>query len=137
MARISGIDVPAEKRVEVALTYILGVGRNNVKVILKEAGMNPDKRAKDLTSSEIAALQRAMEKINTEGELRKKTHEDIQRLKRIGSYRGMRHSAGLPTRGQRTRTNARVKRGKRKTIGALKKDDRAKVETVSDKAGGK
>jgi len=134
MARISGIDIPAEKRIEVALTYIFGVGRNNVKDVIREAGVNADKRARDLTSSEIAALQRVIDKINTEGELRKKIHEDIQRLKRIGSYRGYRHNVGLPARGQRTRTNARTKRGKRKTVGALKKEDRAKVETAATPA---
>ena len=130
MPRISGIDIPAEKRTEVALTYIFGIGRHNVRAIMREARVNLDKRARDLTSNEIAALQRAMDKINTEGELRKKVHEDIQRLKRIGSYRGMRHSAGLPARGQRTRTNARTKRGKRKTVGALKKEDRIKEATT-------
>ena len=131
MPRISGIDIPAEKRTEIALTYIFGIGRHNVRAIMREARVNLDKRARDLTSNEIAALQRAMDKINTEGELRKKVHEDIQRLKRIGSYRGMRHSAGLPARGQRTRTNARTKRGKRKTVGALKKEDRAKEEVTN------
>jgi len=130
MPRISGIDIPAEKRTEVALTYIFGIGRHNVRAIMREARVNLDKRARDLTSNEIAALQRAMDKINTEGELRKKIHEDIQRLKRVGSYRGMRHSAGLPARGQRTRTNARTKRGKRKTVGALKKEDRIKEATT-------
>lgn len=131
MPRVSGIDIPAEKRVEIGLTYIFGIGRNNVKDILKEAQVGGDKRAKDLTSNEIAALQRAIGKINTEGELRKKIHEDIQRLRRTGSYRGLRHSMGLPARGQRTRTNARTKRGKRKTVGALKKEDRAKtIETT-------
>ena len=130
MPRISGIDIPAEKRTEVALTYIFGIGRHNVRAIMREARVNLDKRACDLTSNEIAALQRAMDKINTEGELRKKIHEDIQRLKRVGSYRGMRHSAGLPARGQRTRTNARTKRGKRKTVGALKKEDRIKEATT-------
>jgi len=130
MPRISGIDIPAEKRTEVALTYIFGIGRHNVRAIMREARVNLDKRARDLTSNEIAALQRAMDKINTEGELRKKIHEDIQRLKRVGSYRGMRHSAGLPARGQRTRTNARTKRGKRKTVGALKKENRIKEATT-------
>jgi small subunit ribosomal protein S13 len=131
MPRLSGIDIPAEKRTEIALTYIFGIGRHNVRAIMREAGVNPDKRARELGSNEIAALQRAIDKINTEGELRKKIHEDIQRLKRIGSYRGLRHSAGLPARGQRTRTNARTKRGKRKTVGALKKEDRAKEETTN------
>ncbi len=129
MPRVAGMDIPAEKRTEIALTYILGIGRSNVRGILKEAMVNPDKRAKDLSSTEIAQLQRVIEKINTEGELRKKVHEDIQRLRRIGTYRGARHAAGLPARGQRTRTNARTKRGKRRTVGALKKDMRQKMET--------
>lgn len=133
MPRLAGIDIPAEKRTEVALTYIFGVGRQNVKRILTEARINPDKRTKDLTSGEVAQLQRAIDKINTEGELRKKIHEDIERLKRIGSYRGLRHTMGLPVRGQRTRTNARTKRGKRKTVGALKKEMRQQLETSSSK----
>lgn len=133
MPRLAGIDIPAEKRTEVALTYIFGVGRQNVKRILTEARINPDKRTKDLTSGEVAQLQRAIDKINTEGELRKKIHEDIERLKRIGSYRGLRHTMGLPVRGQRTRTNARTKRGKRKTVGALKKEMRQQLETSTSK----
>ena len=137
MPRVAGIDIPAEKRTEMALTYIFGIGRSNVKIIIKEAQVDPDKRARDLTSEEIARLQRAMERINTEGELRKKIHEDIQRLKRIGTYRGLRHSAGLPVRGQRTRTNGRTKRGKRRTVGAMKKDMRQKIEggATADKGG--
>lgn len=133
MPRLAGVDIPAEKRTEVALTYIFGVGRQNVKRILTEAGINPDKRTKDLTSNEVAQLQRAIDKINTEGELRKKIHEDIERLKRIGSYRGLRHTMGLPVRGQRTRTNARTKRGKRRTVGALKKEMRQQLETGAPK----
>ena len=137
MPRVAGIDIPAEKRTEMALTYIFGIGRSNVKAVIKEARVDPDKRARDLTSEEIARLQRAMERINTEGELRKKIHEDIQRLKRIGTYRGLRHSAGLPVRGQRTRTNGRTKRGKRRTVGAMKKDMRQKIEggATADKGG--
>jgi len=129
MSRIAGIDIPEQKRIEIALTYIFGIGRRNVKQILAEANVIADKRAKDLTADETARLQRAVDKINTEGNLRKQIRENTERLKRIGTYRGLRHSLGLPTRGQRTRTNARTKRGKRKTIGALKKDERAKYET--------
>lgn len=129
MPRISGIDIPEQKRVEVALTYIFGVGKSNVKKILSEASVNADKRAKDLTSEETARLQRTIDKINTEGNLRKLVRENIERLKRIGTYRGMRHIANLPVRGQRTRTNARTKRGKRRTIGALKKQGLTKFET--------
>ncbi len=136
MPRIAGIDIPEQKRTEVALTYIFGVGRQNVKQILQEASVNADKRAKDLTAEEISRLQRAMDKINTEGNLRKQIRENIERLKRIGTYRGLRHSLGLPVRGQRTRTNARTKRGKRKTIGALKKEELTKHEMLAKESGG-
>lgn len=128
MPRIAGIDIPEQKRTEVALTYIFGVGRQNVKQIIGEANVNPDKRAKDLTAEEVSRLQRAIDKINTEGNLRKQIRENIERLKRIGTYRGLRHGLGLPVRGQRTRTNARTKRGKRKTIGAMKKEELARHE---------
>jgi len=128
MPRIAGIDIPEQKRTEIALTYIFGVGRQNVKQILSEASVNADKRAKDLTAEEVSRLQRAIDKINTEGNLRKQIRENIERLKRIGTYRGMRHNIGLPVRGQRTRTNARTKRGKRKTIGAMQKEELARHE---------
>jgi small subunit ribosomal protein S13 len=126
--RISGVDVPEQKRIEAALTYIYGVGRSNVRQILKDAGVDADKRARELTAEETVRLQRAIDKINTEGNLRKQVRENIERLKRIGAYRGLRHSMNLPVHGQRTRTNARTKRGKRKTVGALKKEVRAKLE---------
>ena len=129
MPRIAGVDIPEQKRVETALAYIYGGGRNNVQQILSEAGVDADKRAKDLTADETARLQRVVYKINTEGNLRKQVRENIERLKRIGTYRGMRHSVGLPGRGQRTRTNARTKRGKKKTVGALKRDTRAVLAT--------
>ena len=128
MPRISGIDIPEQKRVEAALTYIYGIGKNNVKKILNDANVNPDKRAKDLTGEETVRLQKIIERINTEGNLRKQIRENIERLIRIGSYRGLRHTSNLPARGQRTRTNARTKRGKRKTIGALKKEAMSKGE---------
>jgi small subunit ribosomal protein S13 len=129
MPRIAGIDIPEQKRIEAALTYIYGIGRSNVRQILKDAGVDTDKRTKDLTAEETARLQRTIDKINTEGNLRKQIRENIERLKRIGTYRGFRHSASLPVRGQRTRTNARTKKGKKKTVGALKKDIRAKMES--------
>lgn len=122
MPRISGIDIPEQKRVDISLTYIFGVGRKNVVEILKEAGVDASKRAHALTSDEVSKLQRIIEKINTEGNLRKQIRENIERLKRIGSYRGARHIAGLPARGQRTKTNARTKRGRRQTIGAVSKE---------------
>jgi len=121
MPRISGVEIPAEKRVEAALTYIYGIGRNNVKKVLKRANIDPDKRAKDLNDIEVARLQKAMETVPTEGTLRKIVSENIKRLKQTGTYRGLRHSQGLPVRGQRTRTNARTKRGKRQTVGAIRK----------------
>lgn len=129
MPRIAGIDIPEQKRIEASLPYVFGVGRKNVKKILKEAGVDFNRRAKDLTADEIARIQRIVEKINTEGNLRKQIRENIERLKRIGCYRGSRHLSGLPSRGQRTRTNARTKRGKKKTVGALKKEAAAKLES--------
>ena len=128
MPRLAGIDIPADKRTQVALTYIYGIGRRNVNTILSQASINPDQRTKDLTQDEVTRLQKVIDKINTEGELKKQIRENIERLKRIGSYRGSRHIAGLPGRGQRTRTNARTKRGKRKTIGALSKKEAQKFE---------
>ncbi len=130
MPRISGIDIPASKRTEIALTYIFGVGRRNVGKLLKLANVNPDKRAKDLTSDEIGRLQKATDTISIEGPLRGSILDNIKRLKQIGTYRGLRHSNNLPVRGQHTRHNARTKRGKRMTVGALKKEDAAKIETA-------
>ena len=127
MPRIAGVDIPVEKRTEIALTYIFGIGRSNVKKILTETGVDPNKRTKDLTGEETARLQRVIDRINTEGELRKQIRENIERLKRIGTYRGDRHEKGLPARGQRTRTNARTRRGKRKTVGALGKREAQKL----------
>ena len=129
MPRIAGVDIPKEKRIEIALTYIMGIGRSNVKKILTQAKVNPDKRTQDLVADEITRLQKVIDIYPTEGKVRKIVRENIQRLKRIGSYRGLRHSQNLPTRGQQTKTNARTKRGKRKTIGALKKKDLAKFKT--------
>lgn len=133
MPRIAGTDIPEQKRIEASLTYVFGIGRNNVKKILTEAGISFDKRAKDLNTEEISKIQRVVDKINTEGNLRKQIRENIERLKRIGSYRGLRHISGLPGRGQRTRTNARIKRGKRRTVGALKKEAMTKMEASKNK----
>ena len=124
MPRLAGVDIPENKKLNIALTYIYGIGRNNVKGLLKQASVDGDKRAKDLNNQEISRLQRAIDKINTEGNLKKQIRENIQRLKRIGSYRGLRHKANLPVKGQRTRTNARTKRGRRMTIGAVSKDSK-------------
>jgi len=130
MPRISGIDIPAQKRTEIALTYIFGIGRQNVQKLLKLANVDGNKRAKDLTPDEIVRLQKAVDTLPTEGSLRKVITENIKRLKQIGTYRGLRHTAKLPARGQRTRHNARTKRGKRMTVGALKKEDSTKVEAA-------
>ena len=130
MPRIAGIDVPEQKRTIIALTYIYGIGQVRAQEILGQANISPDKRAKDLSGDEIAKLQRIIERYNVEGNLRKQVRENIERLKRIGSYRGMRHSANLPSRGQRTRVNARTRRGRRMTVGALKKEDATKLEAA-------
>lgn len=128
MLRLVGIDLPEEKRIEVALTYVYGIGPRIALSILNQAGIDPNTRAKTLSPDLIAKLQKIIEGYKVEGDLRKDVRENIQRLKRLGTYRGSRHSAGLPSRGQRTRTNARTLRGKRKTIGAMKKEDAAKIE---------
>jgi small subunit ribosomal protein S13 len=128
MPRISGIDIPEKKRIDISLTYIYGIGRTNVVGILEKAGVSPTKRVFDLSAEEIARIQKAIDTMKVEGDLRKAVALNITRLKEIGSYRGMRHARGLPVRGQRTRTNARTKRGKRVTIGALKKEVLAKVD---------
>lgn len=132
MPRISGVDIPNNKRVDIALTYVYGIGRKNVTNILSEAGIEPATKSQKLTNSEISRLQRVIDRINTEGNLRKLVRENVERFKRIGSYRGLRHAANLPARGQRTRTNARTKRGRRATIGALTKEMAQKL-TEQDK----
>jgi len=122
MARIAGVDLPENKRVDIGLTYIFGIGRSNVISVMKEANVESSKRIKELTEEEINKLQKAVEKIKVEGDLRQEIEQNIKRLEEIGSFRGSRHRKGLPTRGQRTRSNARTRRGKRKTIGAIKKE---------------
>ena len=136
MPRISGINIPEEKKIKVALTSIYGIGGYNIFSILRQSQIDPEKRVKDLNSQEIARLQKAVETVPIEGVLRKMISENIKRLKQIGSYRGLRHLAGLPVRGQRTRVNARTKRGTRKTVGALKKELAQKLQ-ASKKAKGK
>lgn len=126
MPRIAGVDIPEKKRVDVALTYIYGVGRVNVRPVLEQAKVDPGKRVSQLSAEEVSRLQKMIDTMKVEGELRKEVRQNIARLREIGSYRGMRHAKGLPARGQRTRTNARTKRGKRVTIGALKKEALAK-----------
>jgi small subunit ribosomal protein S13 len=123
MPRIKGVDIPNEKRIEIALTYLEGIGLTTSKKILKTTKINPDTRAKDLTEAEIASINSEISAmgIQIEGELRRIIAANIRRLKEIKSYRGLRHYLGLPTRGQRTRTNARTRKGKRKTVGGMKK----------------
>lgn len=130
MPRIAGIDIPLQKKTRISLGYIYGVGRSNVEDILRDANVDGDKRAKDLTGDEISRIQKVLEKMNVEGTLRRMIRDNIDRLKRIGSYRGSRHMASLPARGQRTRTNARTRRGKRKTVGAMSKELAAKLEAA-------
>jgi len=128
MPRIAGVDIPENKKVNISLTYLYGIGRINVLPLLAHAQVDPDKRAKDLTAEELSRIQKALDAFKIEGDLRKDLRQNIARLKDINSYRGHRHGRSLPVRGQRTRTNARTKRGKRVTIGALKKDMKAQVD---------
>lgn len=127
MARIAGIDLPNEKRIEASLPYIFGVGPTLAKKIISECQIDPNTRTKNLTEDQINKLQRAVEKFKVEGDLRREIQANVKRLQEIGAYRGIRHSRGLPVRGQRTRTNARTKRGKRITIGTVRKDVVAKA----------
>ncbi len=122
MARIAGVDLPRDKRVEIGLTYIYGIGLSRSQKILAETGVNPDTRVKDLTDADIVALRSAVEtQYQVEGDLRRWEAMNIKRLMDIGTYRGRRHRMGLPVRGQRTRTNARTRRGVRRTVAGKKK----------------
>lgn len=123
MPRIAGIDIPDDKKINISLRYVYGIGPSLANEIIKETGINPDKRAKELSGDEINRIQRSLEKYNVEGNLRRLIRENVDRLKRIGSYRGLRHKMGLPTRGQRTRTNARTRKGrKRVAVGSVSKE---------------
>jgi small subunit ribosomal protein S13 len=122
MARIAGIDLPKEKRVEIGLTYVYGIGRTSANKILEEAGINPDTRVKDLTDAEEAKLREIISRDYTvEGDLRRNVAMDIKRLTEIGCYRGVRHRKGLPVRGQRSKTNARTRKGPKRTVANKKK----------------
>lgn len=122
MARISGVDLPREKRVEVGLTYVYGIGLPSSKKILAEAGINPDTRVKDLTEDEVSKLREIIDRdYVVEGDLRRNVALDIKRLMEIGCYRGVRHRKGLPVRGQKTKTNARTRKGPKRTIANKKK----------------
>ena len=122
MARISGVDLPREKRVEIGLTYIYGIGRTSANRILKEAGVNPDTRVKDLTDDEVKRISAVIaDSQMVEGDLRREIAMNIKRLQEIGCYRGIRHRKSLPVRGQKTKTNARTRKGPRKTVANKKK----------------
>ena len=121
MARIAGVDLPKEKRVEIGLTYIYGIGVTSSNKILKAANVSPDIRVKDLTDEQVNAIRKAMEGYKVEGDLKREIALDIKRLTEIGCYRGIRHRRGLPVRGQRTKTNARTRKGPRKIVSKSKK----------------
>ena len=120
MARIAGVDLPRDKRVEIGLTYIYGIGLTLSREVLKKAGVNPDVRVRDLTEDDVDKLRNVLADYKVEGDLRREVSLNIKRLVEIGSYRGIRHREGLPTRGQRTKTNARTRKGPRKTIAGKK-----------------
>ncbi|WP_409970021.1 30S ribosomal protein S13 [Bengtsoniella intestinalis] len=121
MARIAGIDLPKDKRIEIGLTYIFGIGNKSAKDILAQTGVNPDTRVKDLTDAEEQLLRDAIDAYTVEGDLRRSVALDIKRLNEVGCYRGLRHRKGLPVRGQRSKTNARTRKGPKKTIANKKK----------------
>ncbi len=122
MARIAGVNIPREKRVEIGLTYIYGIGRSTAGVVLKELGINPDTKVRDLTEEEVTRLRTHVDSaLTVEGDLRRERSQNIKRLMEIGCYRGLRHRRGLPVNGQRTRTNARTRKGPKKTVGKQRK----------------
>ena len=122
MARIAGVDLPRDKRIEIGLTYVFGIGRTSAKKIIEMTGINPDTRVRDLTDEEEARIRECIDQhFIVEGDLRRQTALDIKRLMEIGSYRGLRHRKGLPVRGQRSKTNARTRKGPKKTIANKKK----------------
>jgi small subunit ribosomal protein S13 len=130
MARLLGITLPDDKRIDYALTLLYGIGWKNVKKVLENSKIDAHKRVKEISEDEFKRINEVIEKsIKVEGELREEINENIKRLREIGSYRGFRHVKGLPARGQRTKSNARTKRGKRKTVGALRKEAWAKLES--------
>lgn len=122
MARIAGVDLPRDKRVEIALTYIFGIGKSTSQKVIVQAGVNPDTRVRDLTEDEVNKIREAIDKnVKVEGDLRREISLNIKRLVEIGCYRGIRHRRGLPVRGQRTKTNARTRKGPRRTVANKKK----------------
>lgn len=133
MARIAGVDLPINKKVLYALPYIFGVGQTLSRKILVETKIDLEKRVKDLTEPELSKIQKVVDEIQVEGDLRRAIQQNIRRLEEIGTYRGLRHRKNLPARGQRTRSNARTKRGKRLTVGAIKKEVAQKMEAAAKK----
>ena len=127
MARVAGVDLPDNKRTDIGLTLIYGIGRSNVKIMLEKAKVDGAKRIKDLTEEEVNKLSKALDGIMVEGDLRREINQNIRRLEDIGSYRGLRHRKGLPARGQNTRHNARTRKGKKKTVGTVRKEVVAKT----------
>ena len=122
MARISGVDIPREKRLEVSLTYVFGIGRNTASLICQQTGLSPDTRVRDLTEDEVAQLRNFIDaNLKVEGDLRREIAQNIKRKMEIGCYEGIRHRRGLPVRGQRTRTNARTRKGPKKTVAGKKR----------------
>jgi small subunit ribosomal protein S13 len=121
MARIAGVNLPREKRVEIGLTYIFGVGRSTSKAVLSELGINQDTKVRDLTDEEVTRLRTHIDSLTVEGDLRRERSQNIKRLMEIGCYRGLRHRRGLPVNGQRTKTNARTRKGPKKTVGKQRK----------------
>ena len=121
MARIAGVNIPREKRVEIGLTYIFGIGRSTSNAELSELGINADTKVRDLTDEEVTRLRTHIDSLTVEGDLRRERSQNIKRLMEIGCYRGLRHRRGLPVRGQRTRTNARTRKGPKKTVGKQRK----------------
>lgn len=135
MARIAGVELPTNKKILFALSDIYGVGPSLSKKIMKSSKVSPDKRVKELSEEEVLRLQKEVEKLEVEGDLRRIVMGNIKRLEELKTYRGRRHQRNLPVRGQRTRSNARTKRGKRVTIGAMKKEVMAKMQQAAVKSG--
>lgn len=133
--RIAGVTIPDEKRVDIALTYLYGIGRSNVVKVLEKAQIDAAKRTKALDENEVKRITKVLEEYKVEGDLRNEVLANIRRLREMSSYRGVRHNRNLPVRGQRTRSNARTKRGKRVTIGAIKKEVAAKMEAAQAAKG--
>ena len=132
--RISGVEIPDNERAEIGLTRFFGIGRTNVVELLKKSKISPDTRIKNLSRDDISSLMKALESYKVEGDLKKEIRENIDRLKAIKSYRGIRHIVSLPARGQRTKSNSRTRKGKKKTVGSLTKEAWAKIETAQTAA---